>query len=183
MFLSLSSISSSKYRTKLAVFAFSFGALFFSGCAKRDETFLTVQMCVEDEDGIMRLKAMMRDAAEAENLHFVDSSARTGDNLKAMGADEVLGRDAASAINIGIRGEGGTFVMGGNLGLPPYQIALGFGTGSEPGKGHQLAQRLVPLLSDEWDVKTVPKGQGVFPMSSCGDSRLNNSEIGEKSSK
>lgn len=144
------------------------GIILLSACAKRGETFLTVQMCVHDEGGVTQLKKLMQDAAQAENLQFVDGSRETGKNLEVMGADKALKRDPSLAINVGIKGDGGIYVMGGNLGLPSYQVALGFGTGSDPEKAHRLSERLVRLLSAEWDVETVPQEKGVFPMDGCG---------------
>ena len=171
MFLVGHSFARSAFGIGLSLLPLSIGIILLSGCTKqRDETFLTVQMCVHDQAGVTHLKDVMRAAAKAENLQFVDASLETGESLKAMGADKALKRDASLAINVGIKGKGGTFVMGGNLGLPPYQVALGFGTGSDAAKAHQLSERLVRLLSDEWAVKAVPQGKGVFPMASCGGS-------------
>lgn len=167
MFLTAHSFAQSAFRIGRMVIPLSIGVILLSGCAKRDETYLTVQMCVHDQEGVKHLKDMMRAAADAENLQFVDGSSETSENLKATGADKALKRDPALAINIGIKGTGGTFVMGGNLGLPSYQVALGFGTGSDPTRAHQLSDRLVRLLSAKWDVETVPQGKGVFPMETC----------------
>jgi len=125
-------------------------------------------MCVHNQEGVENLKDVMRTAADAEKLEFVDASSETGASMRATGADKALKRDPARAINVGIKGAGGTFVLGGNLGLPPYQVALGFGTGSDPAKAHQLSDRLVRSLSESWDVKTVPQSEGVLPMKDCG---------------
>lgn len=170
MFLIAHSFAQSVFRISRMVMPLTIGVILFSSCSKRDETYLTVQMCVHDQEGVKNFKDIMRAAADAENLQFVDGSLETGENLKVMGADKALKRDPALAINVGIKNAGGTFVMGGNLGLPPYQVALGFGAGSDPAKAHQLSDRLVRLLSDKWDVETVPQGKGVFPMNDCGGS-------------
>jgi hypothetical protein len=170
MFRSLAAFSLARSSSRALSLALPLcaGVILLSACAKRDETFLTVQMCVHDEEGVTQLKKLMRDAAQAENLQFVDGSRETGKNLKVMGADKALESDPSFAINVGIKGDGGSYVMGGNLGLPSYQVALGFGTGSDPEKAHRLSERLVRLLSAEWDVETVPQGKGVFPMGGCG---------------
>ncbi len=160
--------------TRLAV-PVSLGVILLTGCAKKvDETYLTVQMCVHDQEGVKQFKSVMRVVAAAENLEFIDGSSEAGKNLKAMGADRALKRDAALAINVGIKGDGGTFVMGGNLGLPPYQVALGFGTGSEPTKARELSKHLVHLLTEKWNVEIVPQGKGVFAMKDCDSSQTAN---------
>jgi hypothetical protein len=109
----------------------------------------------------------MRSVADAENLKFVDGSAKTGNDLKIMGADKYLKRDPSLAINVGIEGDEGLGVTAGNLGLPPYQVALGFTAGSDAAKARRLSNRLVQALSQRWHVETVPQGKGVFPMKSC----------------
>ena len=142
--------------------------LFISGCEKRRQSFLTIQTCVVDKDGVDQLKNTMREIARSENLEFVDGSAETGADLKTIGADKALKRDAALTINVGIKDDSGIIVMGGNLGLPPYQVALGFGASSDAAKARRLSGRLVQALSQRWRVETVPQGRGVFPMKSCG---------------
>ncbi len=111
---------------------------------------------------------VMREVAKAESLKFADGSAKTGVELKTIGADNYLKRNPALTINVGIEGDGGMGVTADNLGLPPYQVALGFTAGSDAIKAHQLSDRLVKALSQQWRVETVPQGQGVSPMSSCG---------------
>ncbi len=110
----------------------------------------------------------MRTVAQFENLKFIDNSAQQGSDLKAMGADKLLKRDASLAIDLHIEGKGGMGVTAGNLGLPPYQVALGFTEGSDAAKAHRLSARLVRALSRRWHVETVPQGMGAVPMKSCG---------------
>jgi hypothetical protein len=85
-----------------------------------------------------------------------------------MGADKLLKRDAALSIDVHIEGKGGMGVTAGNLGLRPYQVALGFTAGSDEAKAHRLSDQLVQALSQRWHVETIPQGKGAFPMKSCG---------------
>jgi hypothetical protein len=138
------------------------------GCSPAQEEFRSVQICVVDERGVAELNDLMRATAAAEHLQFIDNSAQQGSDLKAMGADKLLKRDASLAIDFQIEGNGGMGVTAGNLGLPPYQVGLGFTEGSDAAKAHQLSARLIHALSQRWQVETIPAGKGAMPMKSCG---------------
>jgi hypothetical protein len=131
------------------------------------EPFLMVQMCVVDQTGVAKLKDVMRSIAKLEDLTYIDNSAQQGASLKAMGADKLLKQDAALAIDVHLEGDRGLGVSAGNLGLPPYQVALGFTEGTDATKAHRLSDRLVKALAQLWQIETVPQGQGALPMKTC----------------
>ena len=127
---------------------------------------MQIEMCVIDRDGVALFKNTMQAIAKSEGLHFLDGSAQTGNELKIIGV--AVGHDYALSINVGINDRSGyNYAMGGNLGLPAYQIALGFGNGSDQTKARRLSDRLVKAFSRHWRVETVSVGQGVPPMKSC----------------
>ena len=138
------------------------------GCSPAQESFLSVQMCVTDSQGVAELKDVMRAVAQAEGLQFLDNSAQQAKTLKNLDADKALGRDVSLAIDVHIEGKNGLGVTAGNLGLPPYQVALGFTEGDDPAKAHRLSDRLVKVLSQRWHVETIPSDKGAMPMKSCG---------------
>jgi hypothetical protein len=125
-------------------------------------------MCVVDDRGVAELKDLMRATAASEHLQFIDNSAQQGHELKAVGADKLLKRDASLAIDLHIEGNNGMGVTAGNLGLPPYQVAFGFTEGSDAAKAHELSARLIQALLRRWRVETIPAGKGATPMQSCG---------------
>ena len=139
------------------------------GCSRAQESFLSVEMCVVDQAGVLQLKNIMRDIARSENLEFIDNSAQQKSDLQAMGADKLLKRDATRAIDLHIEGRQGMGATAGNLGLPSYQVAIGFTEGANPVAGRRLSDRLVKALSQHWHVEVIPKGKGAFPMRSCGN--------------
>ena len=98
---------------------------------------------------------------------FIDGSAKTAQNLRLMGADKALKIDSGKSINVAIVSDDTVVVMGGNLGLPAYQVALGFGAGSDPARAHSLSRRLIKAFSQRWQVEAIPVGQGVQPMKTC----------------
>ena len=74
-------------------------------------------------------------------------------------------------INMGVEGEDGMGLTAGNLSLPGYQVAVGFGDGSDPVRARAFAERVVNRLKTRWDVETVPAGEGAFPLKACEQSR------------
>ena len=138
-------------------------------CSRAQEEFLAVQVCLVDEGGATQFTEIMREVARSEGLRFVDGSAETRDYLKDVRDKGQVKLDHVPTINMGIEGEHGLGVTAGNLGLPSNQVALGFTAGRNAAKAHKLADHLVHALSQRWHVQTVPKGQGSFPMTSCGE--------------
>jgi hypothetical protein len=138
------------------------------GCSPAQTPFRTVQICVADQQGVAKLKGLMREAAASERLQFIDNSVHQGNALKHIGADKLLKRDASLALDVHIEGNSGMGVTAGNLGLPPYQVALGFTEGADAAKAHRLSARLIQALSKNWHVETIPVDKGAIPMKSCG---------------
>ncbi len=143
-------------------------AILIEGCSPTQTAFRSLQICVVDQRGVAILKGLMREAAAFERLQFIDNSARQGRDLKYIGADGLLKRDASLAIDIHIEGNGGMGVTAGNLGLPAYQVAIGFTEGADPAKAHRLAARLIQVLAKQWQVETISVHKGAMPMKSCG---------------
>lgn len=110
----------------------------------------------------------MRDVAQSQKLKFIDNSVQQGDDLEAMGADKTLKSNAAYAIDVHIEGAGGMGVTAGNLGLPRYQVALGFTKGPDADTAHRLSDQLIRALSQRWRIETLPKGAGAIPIKTCG---------------
>lgn len=127
-----------------------------------------MQICVVDERGVAEVKNVMRAVARSENLQFIDNSAQEAHDLKDTGADKALKRDASHAVDIHIEGENGLGVTAGNLGLPPYQVGVGFTEGSDPPKARRLANHLITSLSQRFNVQPVPSNEGMLPMKGCG---------------
>jgi hypothetical protein len=56
-----------------------------------------------------------------------------------------------------------------NLGLPGYQVAVGFSEGSNSVDAHRLAQMVKSKLAEHWHVEDVPNPatSGAFPIANC----------------
>jgi hypothetical protein len=126
-----------------------------------------IQLCVKDDQGVTEFMNMMRSIAASEHMTFVDGGAQTQRDLKDIGAKFEKLDTPGSVINIGIdRGER-TFVMGGNLGLPTYQVVLGFSGEEDREEVLRLADVVAKRLGTVWQVQTVPAGKGALPMKTC----------------
>jgi hypothetical protein len=88
--------------------------------------------------------------------------------LDAIGSSGHERADSSLVINIGVLRKDGLGFGVGNLGLPGYQIALGFSEGSgNAAEAREFADRVVKRLEQRWHIDVVPAGQGATPMSDC----------------
>jgi hypothetical protein len=146
------------------LFAFVISLLgLFHGCTPGKHSFLIVQLCLEDERNLAEFTSMMQLIAQSERMNFVDGSAGTKRDLKAMGAL----RQSGPIIHMGVEREDGMSLIAGNIGLSGYQVAVGFSEGSDPSGAHAFADRVVSRLKTRWHVDTVPAGKGAFPLKTC----------------
>ena len=141
--------------------------LLLLGCAPGKHPFLMVQMCLSNERGVTDFFDEMKSIADANNMEFLDNSGDTSRELKAVG---YVGRErdgGSPAINFGVERKDGQGASAGNLGLPGYQVALGFSEGSNPAEAHAFANMVVSRLEKHWQVHVVPRGTGAKPMPGC----------------
>jgi hypothetical protein len=116
-----------------------------SGCTPGKRPLLMIQLCVKDDQGVADLMNAMR--AIAAKFEKLDTP--------------------GSVINFGIDRGDHSLVMGGNLGLPTYQIAMGFSGDEDPKEMKRLADVVVKRLAALWQVQMVPDGTGSLPMKTC----------------
>jgi len=137
------------------------------GCTHGKPSLLTVQLCLNDDQGVSEFMSMMRSIAVAENLKFVDGGAETQRDLNTIGAKMDKLDTPGAVINIGFDRGNRNLMMGGNLGLPTYQVALGFSGDPNPSEAQHFADIVVKRLGARWQVETVPAGTGALPMKTC----------------
>lgn len=142
--------------------------LFLQSCFRAQQSFLTVQLCLGDQRGVEHLKRIMYDVAKSQKIEFIDNSRDQAQDLKTMGSYNSVGLDPSLAIDFHLEGKAGLGVTATNLGLPPYQVALGFTEGADAAQARRLSSQLIEALSRRWQVEKVPQGSGVFPMKTCG---------------
>ena len=54
-----------------------------------------------------------------------------------------------------------------NLGLPGYQVGVGFTEGDDALWAHGFANRVLDRLKSKWHIEYVPAKEGAFPLRGC----------------
>lgn len=138
-----------------------------SGCSSERGPSMIVELCVGSEKGISLFVDAMRQIAASQHMTFIDNSARTRHELETIGQGK-LAHQNPSTINIAIEGEDGLGVTAGNLGLSPFQVALGFTDSSDVVQGQRFSKAVLEALGKQWKITKIPAGKGAFPSESCG---------------
>ena len=136
------------------------GLLF--GCTSGKHAFLTVQVCLRDKQDIERLANMMKSTAQLEGMTFTDDSENAQSELSTLGTAPNY-----RIISLWVSRDDGQGMTASNLGLHAYQVAIGFGEGSNTVEAHKFAESFIGKLKQWWHVYYVPAGEGAFPMKTC----------------
>ncbi|HEX5420686.1 MAG TPA: hypothetical protein VFY39_11865 [Gammaproteobacteria bacterium] len=96
-----------------------------------------------------------------------DASKHTESDLKGMDYAGKERTDGSPVVDIDLGRRDGMGVGAGNLGLPGYQVALGFSKGRDEAEARVFASNVIAVLEKHWAVHRVPNGQGAMPMEGC----------------
>jgi hypothetical protein len=144
-----------------------FLALLPLGCAPGTRPFQVVQLCVHDRDGATQLIGDLRELAKSMHMEFFDSGAITEKDLASIGYRGREREDGSEMISIGLLRRDGLGIGGGNLGLPGYQVALGFSKGADEAESRRFAGEVINRLERQWHVEVLPPGSPATPMNDC----------------
>lgn len=147
----------------LAIIALA-GSLY--GCGSGKRPFLIAQVCLRNAEDLSAFISEMQMIAQSEGKQLVDNSTTTQKELNASG-HPVEGARTRPVINMGIQRGDGVGLTVGNLGLPGYQIAVGFSEGSNRHDAHRFADEVIKRLGQRWRVESVPAGTGAKGMENC----------------
>ena len=138
----------------------------FLGCHEGKRPFRIVQLCLGDRQNLVQFTNILRSVAQLEGMAFIDGSDSTEQDLKAMGHKI---DPATPTINLGVERKDGMGLTAGNLGLPHYQVALGFSEGSSTSDAKRFADMVVGKLEEHWHVEFVPDPAkaGAAPLKNC----------------
>jgi hypothetical protein len=154
-----------KLSTKVSrVFVTSALLLTLGACGNGQGAFRVVQFCVHDRPGAEHLVTELKQLAATEHMEFSDRSEAAEKEATAIGRGR---SDGSSRIAVSLIRMDGLGVGGGNLGLPGYQVTLGFSRGSDFGEATRFADRVVEQLNRQWRVDVLAPGANVPPMSGC----------------
>lgn len=138
------------------------------GCGSSEKpTFLQVQLCVENNQGLTTFLNVIKNVARAENMKFIDGSNETLRSYKVFRESNPKFRFVEPVTHIGVEHGDETMLIAGNIQEQSYNIVIGFSEGVRPSEGRKFADTVVGALKQHWPVETVPAGKGAFPMESC----------------
>jgi hypothetical protein len=143
------------------------GFVSLNGCAPGKRPFLQARACLKNGEGASAFASELQSIAREEGVNLIDGSAQTKKNLGTVGYVDRERKDGSSFIYVGIELGDGIGMTAGNLGMPGYQVAVGFSEGSNPARAHRFATKVINRLSSHWRVELVPGEVGVTPMSTC----------------
>jgi len=149
----------------IVVVALGTGAL--CSCGKAQESFLTVQMCLKNEQGVATFKELMQSIAATQKMRYVDASESTQRDLKTVGATGHNMHVSGGLMYVGVEANDGLGLSAGNIGLNKFDVALGITEGSRPVDARRFADVVVKELQQRWIVKTLPPRTGAFPDPTC----------------
>jgi hypothetical protein len=137
------------------------------GCTPGKHPFLMAQMCLTNDQGVAGFIDELRAIAATEQMAFADNSKDVKRELEIVGYSDRDRTRGSHVLNIGVQRADGLGIGVSNVGLPGYQVALGFSEGNSAVDAHAFANRVVDRLSKRWPVSVVPSGAGAKPMSGC----------------
>ncbi len=142
-------------------------ALLFGGCARVEAPAKLVQICVNDADGMSRFRNKLIDVANARKMKFADDSEVVRRDLDTVGyaGPEQDGNRHVVRFRVESADSMGLSVT--NVGLYPYQVAMGFSTGHDKTASVRFAEQVIRELQVQWSVEEASQGTGVLPNPNC----------------
>jgi len=130
--------------------------------------FLIAQVCLQNAEDLSAFTRQMQFIARSEGKTLTDHSANTQSELDMLGQPVEKSR-MRPVVNMGIERRDGSGVLVANLGLPGYQVALGFSEGSNLAAAQKFAQMVVSKLEERWRIEIVPTPtkSAAQPMTNC----------------
>jgi len=127
-----------------------------------------VQICLADQQDVAAFIEEMDAIAQAKGLKFVDGSASTKRSVEDLGYVNPRKSEGGPSIDIGIRDEKGLLAAAGNLGLPGFEVAVGFNQTTDPIAARKFADFAIGQLKRRWHLEMLPPGVNATPMAGCG---------------
>ena len=126
------------------------------------------EVCLRNAEDLAAFTREMQVIAQSEGKQLIDRSAATQKEFDTIG-HPVEGARTRPVINMGILLGDGVALTVGNLGMPGYQVAVGFSEGSKPADAHRFAEAVIRKLEARWRLQTVPNPaeSGALPMPGC----------------
>lgn len=144
-------------------------SLAVSGCAKQPLQY-QVEVCLSgarDKDGFI---SFMRTVAHNAKLEFLDGSAEIEADARSVAAARALVSETQETIYFGAESESGSAgFTGGNLGLNPFQIGLGFTPSRDETFGTRTVNDTIDEIGRRWTARRIPANEPFKRRPGCGD--------------
>lgn len=138
------------------------------GCTAGEPPSKLVQLCLNNDEGVFQFKKELMAVAEARHMKFTDNGDALKNDLETVGYAERTQKGVNLVIHVIVARADGTGISALNVGLPSYQVALGFSAGSDHAEAKRFAEEVIGRLRRHWNVEDVPAGTGAKPSDSCG---------------
>ena len=139
-------------------------AMLIGACSRGQRPFLQVQFCVANPEGAALFKETLQGIAREEDMRYIDGSEATSRDLKEIDPAGKNNHLEGRLIYVGIESDGYS-LEGGNLGLNPYDISVGFAPDTSVARA--FSDKVVARLKRHWALKVVPKNSGALPDPRC----------------
>jgi hypothetical protein len=154
-------------RAQIRRVAVVIGAALLGSCSQGRGPLKIVQFCVANAEGVAQFKTLLQSIAKDQGLRYIDSSGSTMRDLKEIGATGERMHTSGELINVGVEGLEGLGLSGGNMGLGPYEIAVGFSDQPDVRTAQKFADLVTSSLGRHWQLKTLPPNTGALPDPRC----------------
>jgi hypothetical protein len=98
-------------------------------------------------------------------MRFFDYSADTERSIENVGHPRR--DDGTPVVYVGVDGGDGLGVRATNVGLPGYQIALGFTEGRDRVETQSFVDEVINEVQAHWRVQRLPAASGALPWPEC----------------
>ena len=97
-----------------------------AACLPGKYSFRVAQICLASKETALQLVQEMKQIANEEKMEFLDGSAATARGAEIIGYADPGRADGSVTIHIAVERIDGMGVTVANIGLPGYQMAIGF---------------------------------------------------------
>ncbi len=142
-------------------------ACFLASCSQGQRPFLIAQVCLQSPADVDLFLAELQHLSISEKLESVDASKSTAQKLAVMGAGDLVKDRAGKVVDVLLRRKDGVGVAATNVGLPGYQVAIGFSAGADDRAASLFAERIIGVIGERWRVEAASGEAGAKGLANC----------------
>ena len=140
---------------------------FLASCSQGQRPFLIAQVCLQSPADVDQFLAELQRLSILEKFESVDASASTAQKLAVMGAGDLVKDRAGKVVDVLLRRKDGVGLAATNIGLPGYQVTIGFSAGADDRAATLFADRIIGVIGKRWRVEAASGEAGANGLSNC----------------